>query len=128
MDIEKSLYKHLQEDPKLTRSTWGNLFPLTLPQGVKSGIVYQRISSPRTLTLDGRSEDCPRIQFSVYTPDYGESKSVAQELVAALDRFTGSLGGQVRAQVLRDDYRDTFEQETSLYRCDVDFFVLHKNK
>jgi len=38
------------------------------------------------------------------------------------------LGDKTKAQVIRADYRDSYEHETGLYRSDVDFFIYYTNK
>lgn len=135
MEIEYDIVAYLLEDEKLSALVWDRIFPLQLPQpddflypdGVIPGIVYQRISTPRTLSLSGESSSNPRIQFTVYSDEYVEAKSVAKALNRALDGFAGTLRDNVRAQVLRAEYRDMQERETGLYRCDIDFFAFHKN-
>lgn len=136
MDIEKALVSHLLADQNLSALIWDRLFPLALPQedstvypnGVVPAVVYQRISSPRTLNLSGEDASNPRIQFSAYALAYAQAKQIAEVLNQSLDYFAGTLGGRTKAQVLRVDYRDSYEQETGLYRSDVDFFVLHNKK
>lgn len=136
MEVEYDIVKHLLADQDLSALVLNRIFPLQLPQedktkyphGVTPGIVYQRISTPRTLSLDGESSSNPRIQFSVYSEDYVKAKEVARVLNNSLDCYAGKLGDGVTAQVLRAEYRDMQERETGLYRCDVDFFVLNNKK
>lgn len=145
MDIEDAIVAHLLADEGFT-STIGcnesskyriyNLFPLALPQedsanypnGVTPGVVYQRISSPRTLSLTGDSANSPRFQFSVYARSLAEAREIAQALNKSLDLFIGTLGGKAKAQVIRADYRDSYEHETGLYRSDVDLFIYYNKK
>lgn len=136
MDIETGLIKYLNNHEALWGITPERLFMLALPQeddknypgGVTPAIVMQRISTPRTLTLSGDGPENPRFQFSVYAQPLKVAKDTAKLLNGVLDQFSGTLGDNVRTQILRADYRDSFEQETSLYRSDVDFFVMHSKR
>lgn len=136
MDIDSAIVDHLLADQELTALVRDRIFPLAIPQadsdlypsGVIPAIVWQRVSTPRTLSLTGESGSNPRFQFSVYADDLIEAREIAQVLNKSLDFFIGTLGGKAKAQVLKADYRDSYEYETGLYRSDVDFFVFLNNK
>lgn len=113
-------------DQALTAIIKDRLYPLAIPDtGTVPAIVYQRVSSPRTLTLFGDSANNPRIQLSCYGATYGQAKQLAILLYKSLDCFRGALGNKTKAAVFMDDVRDSFEQETMRFRSDVDFFIMH---
>ncbi len=129
MDIEGALVAHLLADDELTALVGNNLFPLAIPEGEQApAVVWQRVSSPRTLSLSGNSADSPRFQFSAYAHDLVLARRITQALNNALDFFVGVLGDKTKVQVIRADYRDSYEHETGLYRSDVDFFIYYTNK
>lgn len=129
MNIEGALVVHLLADDELTALIGENLFPLAIPEGGQTpAVVWQRISSPRTLALAGDDASSPRFQFSAYADDLILARRIAQALNNALDFFVGVLGDKTKAQVIRADYRDSYEHETGLYRSDVDFFIYYTNK
>lgn len=130
MDIEPALVAHILSDEKITSIIQDRLFPLAVPQDEDvPAIVYQQISSPRTLSVSGDSSaNSTRIQLSVYADTFGKAKQIAQVLFDSLDTFRGKLGGRVKAAVLMADSRDDYEPETGRYRCDVDFFIMHTKK
>lgn len=129
MDIEQALVAHLLSDEKITSIIQDRLFPLAVPQDEDvPAIVYQRISSPRTLTLTGESASNPRIQLSCYAKTFGQAKQMAITLYNSLDFFRGKLGNKTKSAVLMEDSRDDYEPETGRYRCDVDFFIMHTKK
>jgi hypothetical protein len=130
LDIEQALVSHLLADSALTAIIGDRLYPQAIPETSKvPAVVYQRISSPRTLTLDGSSSaNNPRIQFSCYAASFGQAKQIAMKLYESLDCFRGVLGNKTKATVLMADNRDDFIQETGRYLCGVDFFVLHTKK
>ena len=126
MDIETALVTHILADPAIVAVIGNRLYPLAIPQGGEvPAIVYQRVSSPRTLTLDGDSVNSPRIQFSCYAETFGQAKQLAMRLYESLDCFSGVLGNKTKAAALMADNRDDYEPETGRYRCGVDFFVLY---
>lgn len=129
MDIEQALVAHLLSDEKITSIIQDRLFPQAVPQDEDvPAIVYQRISSPRTLTLTGESASNPRIQLSCYAKTFGQAKQMAITLYNSLDFFRGKLGNKTKSAVLMEDSRDDYEPETGRYRCDVDFFIMHTKK
>ena len=138
MDIEQALVAHISSDEKLREKLlavdnigeYVRLFPLAMPQDeTPPAIVYQRISTPRTLSLTGESASNPRIQLSCYAERFSDAKELAKLLYDSLDYFRGTLGGKTKAAILMADSRDDYEPDTGRYRCDVDFFVMHsKNK
>lgn len=129
MDIEAAVVDHLLSDPSVIALVGAKIFPLAIPQDQDvPAITYQRISSPRTLTLDKESDDEPRIQIVAWAKTYGEAKDIAIAVNASLDMFIGKLGDQIKAVVFRADHRDDYEPETGRYRADVDFIVQHTKK
>lgn len=129
MDIEPALVAHLLSDEKITSIIQDRLFPRAVPQDEDvPAIVYQRISSPRTLTLTGESASHSRIQLSCYAKTFGQAKQMAITLYNSLDFFRGILGNKTKSAVLMADSRDDYEPETGRYRCDVDFFIMHTKK
>lgn len=126
IEIEAALVSHLLADQRVTTIIGSNLFPLAIPLDKDvPAVVFQRISSPRTLSLGGSSANNPRIQFSCYAKTFSLAKEIATVVYESLDTFRGMLGGQVRAAVLMADSRDDYEPDTGRYRCDIDFFVMH---
>ena len=129
MDIEAALASYLMDDPNIKGLIGENLYGLAIPQNKDvPAVVYQRVSTPRTLSLTGESASNPRIQFSCYAKNYGQTKQIAIQLHKSLDYFRGTLGGGVKAAILMADSRDDYEPDTGRYRCDVDFFVMHTKK
>ena len=126
MDVETALVSHLMADADIIQLINDNLYALAIPQKKDvPAIVYQRISTQRTLSLTGESASNPRIQFSCYAKNYGQTKQIAIQLHKSLDYFRGTLGGGVKAAILMADSRDDYEPDTGRYRCDVDFFIMH---
>lgn len=129
MDIEPALVAHILSDEKITSIIQDRLFPLAVPQDEDvPAIVYQQISSPRTLTLTGESASHSRIQLSCYAKTFSQAKQMAITLYNSLDFFRGNLGNKTKSAVLMADSRDDYEPETGRYRCDVDFFIMHIKK
>lgn len=110
MNISTGLFNLLK-----TITPLGNrVYPLVLPQTpTLPAVVYQRISSYDTQTLDGtQSLDMGRFQIKVYATSYKNAVDTA-ELVKA------TLSGKALKLMEMDDY----ESDTKLFSIQLDYQI-----
>jgi hypothetical protein len=126
--IETGLVSHLLADAPLMAVIERRLYPLVLPQDAAvPAVTYQRVSTPRTLTLKGGGTTAPRFQFSAWAMTYSQAKQVGELLKAALDCYTGPMGTHKVAAFMAG-YRDTYDDDTKRYGCGVDFIINYRGE
>lgn len=110
MNISTGLFNLL----KTITSLGNRVYPLVLPQTTTlPAVVYQRISSYDTQTLDGtQSLDMGRFQIKVYATSYKNAVDTA-ELVK------NTLSGKAIKLMEMDDY----ESDTKLFSIQLDYQI-----
>lgn len=123
MDYE-ILYQRLSGHAGLSALTGDRWYPLVLPQNptLPAG-TYQRISDvplgETTLTLRQQ-----RVQFNCYAPTYISVRSVADQLIAALDGFVDTDQATQLKAAWQDNAFEYYEPETKLYVVPVDVMLI----
>ena len=123
MDYEV-LYTRLTSHAGLSALTGNRWYPLVLPQKptLPAG-TYQRISDvplgETTLTLHQE-----RVQFNCYGQSYIDARSVATQVVAALEGFTDTDQATQLKAAWQDNAFDYYEPETELYVVPVDVMLI----
>ena len=118
MLLEQGLFDHLKQLPA---SIYGQLRGERLP-----AVVYTLISDPVTTSfqvVDQIRES--RYQIDVYNRKYLQVKQLAQQVVAALHQYTGSLGGYPVQRVFLENSVDGFEDNAKLHRQILTFVIYH---
>ena len=89
---------HLLLDATLIGFIGTRLFPLKRPQGsTLPAVIYQVISGIRPHTWTGSAGmQRQRVQFSIWSAQYGESYDIGQAIILSLDSFEGALFENVR--------------------------------
>lgn len=83
-------------------------------------VVYFQVSGLRDYTHGGFSGlSRPRMQFSCYASTYKAAKDVAQEVIDALEGWTGAQACFIQNEI------DSYEEDTKLYKTMVDCFIWH---
>lgn len=69
----------------------------------------------------------PRFQFDAWATTYASAKAITDQVRAALNGKTGSIGTSPYALTIRaalvEDERPSFDPATNLYRCQSDFII-----
>lgn len=129
MRLEQALYNHLSTNPGLVAVAGDRIYPLKRPQGCTYPLVtFFRVSGPRQRTF-GASTGKPRFQVTCWAKSYAETKAVADAVIAAMDNFSGPLGGPggVPVQAIQlDNETDDGEPDTGIYATFLDFFIWHE--
>jgi len=87
--------------------------------------VYMQVSSDRRYSHGGYSNlQKSRIQVSCYAPTYEASKTVAVQVIAAVESWP-SVNVTIGAAFVQNEI-DMFEDETGLYHTPVDFLVWYQ--
>jgi len=104
------------------------VYGMFIPQGATLPcLVVQRISTPRILTMDssGATGDLtsPRFQFDAWATTQLSTKTISDQVRAALNGKTGSTGGVTLRASLANEEAPTWEPEAELYRTRSEFII-----
>lgn len=111
--IEEALYTRLSGFAGLTALVGTRVFPLKLPPGTAlPAVSFQLIDAQRDrLSGQDGADRGAQFQFDSWAGTYEAAKAVAVQVVAALDRWSGTVAGVVVTASFIDDERDTFEEQ-----------------
>lgn len=128
MSIETALYSYLTSYAGLTALVSDRIYPLVIPeQASLPAIAYQRISTRITYSHDGDSElDRPRFQFACVASTAKAAREVAEQVVAALSGYSGTMSGLNVGASFIENQLDGYEpQPTDAYVMRVDALIWH---
>lgn len=130
--LDEGLVSYLTGYSGLTALISTRVYPFKIPQAATLPcLTYQRISTPRSLSHDssgiGNELAHPRFQFDAWATTYASAKAISDQVRAALNGHTGSMGGVTIRAALVDDERTSFEPETNLFRVSSDYIIWHND-
>ena len=131
MRIEQALFNRLCTHVGLTAVVGNRIYPVRLPlRADYPAISYFRVSRPTTRTFGGTVAGAsPRFQFDCWAKSYADAKAVADQVIAALDGFSGTMGGpggvEVQAVYLENEMDDDFVASADIYHTIVEFTFWH---
>lgn len=124
MGVESDLYGYLSTYAGLTALISTRIYPLVAPQNVtKPYCTYQKISLERKYSHQGFSDlQRPRLQVSCYGETYGQARTVADQLIVALEAWPGAANIQA---VFVENEIDLYDYDTGLHYTPVDFYCYY---
>jgi len=132
MLIEQALKTYLEAQSGLIALVPADrIYFVHAPQDTQTPyIVFFKVSGPRLHSHDGSSELAnPRFQFSVFATTYYSCKQIAAQLQAALQGYSGTMGGGSGVAVgscFYENETDDYETDTKLYHVAVDYILWHE--
>lgn len=131
MRIEQALYNRLSTHAGLAALVGSRIYPVRLPlRPDYPAVSYFRVSRSMRRAFGGTvSGQETRFQFDCWAKTYAGGKDVADQVIAALDGFSGTMGGsggvEVQAVYLENEQDDDFEDSADLYHTIVEFMIWH---
>lgn len=134
--IDEGLISYLQGYAGLVSLIGTRTYSFKIPQDATLPcLVIQRISTPRIHTHDtsgaGGDLASPRFQFDAWGETYSAVKGVTDQLRAALNGKTGSIGTGASAYTIQgalvQDEAPEYDQSTALYRSRSDYIIWHED-
>jgi len=130
MLIEQALMTFLNAQSGITDLVSTRIYFRKAPQDVaKPYLVLFKVSGIREHSHDGSSHLAhPRFQLSAFATTYSEAKEIIAAVQAALQAYSGTMGGDGGVYVngcFYEDESDFFETETSLYHVSADYIIWH---
>ena len=110
------------------------IYPNELPQGVTyPAVKYFQVSDPPEHTQSGRSSlRHPRFQLDCFDQDaddhdgYLGAKQLAQQVINALDGYSGLMGTATCYAGFQENAQDNHDPDTSRHWVSVDIEIWHK--
>jgi len=129
--LEEGVVAYLKQFSGLTALISTRVYPERIPDAATFPLVtYQRISTPRTLTMDtsGATGDLisPRFQFDAWATTTSGAKAITDQIRAALNGKTGSIGSVTIRASLADEEVPTFVPEIQKHRNRSEYIVFYE--
>jgi len=127
--FEEALSTELKAHEGLAALVGARVYPVELPPGATlPAVIFKRISGARLPAFAGNAKMAtPRIQVTACAADYIGALTVAAQVRACLDEFSGMLGGALGVRsffvLMNDD--DLLDPETHTYYKPTDFEVYY---
>ena len=130
--LEAGLVSYLQNYAGLTALISTRTYGMRIPQSATLPcLVVTRISTPRILThqTSGATGDLisPRFQIDAWAETQSSTKSITEQVRAALNGKTGSIGSGGNAVTIRaalaNEEAPTWEPESELYRTRSEYII-----
>jgi hypothetical protein len=131
--IEQALVSYLSGYAELSALISGRVYNRRIPQGATIPcLTFFRVSTPRTHTMQtsGASGDLatPRFQFDAWASSPGMAKDITDQLRAALNGKTGSIGTApnsvtIGAGLVEDEAEEEPDVDAALYRRRSDYVI-----
>ncbi len=133
--LEEGLMSYLSTYSGLTALISNRVYLMFKPQSVTLPCLsYQRISTERILTHDTSGSTGtlahPRFQFDAWATTYASAKAINDQVRAALNGKTGSIGTSPKnvtiGAALVESEVPEFDPGTNLYRSRSEYFIWHE--
>lgn len=127
MPFEEGLFEYLDNHAGLSREVDSRIYPLLLPQRAEMpAVTYQRVSTPRLHEFEASFFPHPRFQFNCWAGSFPRARDVAEQVVAALDIYSGAMGDYTVEVSIVEDERDIYEPVTKLWRSLVEAVIWYE--
>lgn len=125
--LETALVSALEDHPGLGDLIGDKIYPLMVPQGIAlPAVTYRRVSGERIHAMvDDPGLASPRIQVDAWGATYASAKAVAEQVIACLQRWSGT----VETVIIQDTYfqgdTDIYDPDTERWQISMDFIIWH---
>ena len=133
MSASKALRARLIDDATMFGLVGNRIYPGRAPQKpTMPYIVYHRISTVRSATLDTGNTKVPevRMQVDVIATTQSEVEAILNQMRLVMDNFRGTSSGVTVLGVSVDDEQDQPEfyegSDTVFYHSSLDFSIIYR--
>jgi hypothetical protein len=133
MSASKALRARLIDDATMFGLVGNRIYPGRAPQKpTMPYIVYHRISTVRSATLDTGNTKVPevRMQVDVIATTQSEVETILNQMRLVMDNFRGTSSGVTVLGVSVDDEQDQPEfyegSDTVFYHSSLDFSIIYR--
>jgi hypothetical protein len=134
--LEEGLISYLEGYSGLTALVSTRIYHMTKPQSLAYPCVtLQRIDTPfiHTMQSSGATGNLisPRFQFDAWAATYSAAKAITDQLRAALNGKTGSIGTAPYSVTIRSSLQSTerpsYDVLVSMYRSMTEFVIMQED-
>ena len=134
--LEEGLISYLEGYAGLNALVSTRIYHMTKPQTViYPCVTLQRIDTPfiHTMQSSGATGNLitPRFQFDAWAPTYSAAKEITDQLRAALNGKTGSIGTAPYTVTIRSSLQSTerpsFDALVEMYRSMSEFVIMQED-
>jgi len=118
MNIAPAIYQILRNTAAITTIVADRIYPDILPQEEGYPALVHYTESKDSLAYTGGTVDTYKInvQIDIYFEVYANGKSLADSIRAALDKYTGTIGGvNIKSCYFSSETNNNFIEETKTY-------------
>ena len=130
MNLYEALYHRLTNYSNLTTLTSTRIYPIKMPQEVSyPAVTFQVISGLPRGHLMGSDDSlaAPRVQVSAWGETLSDAVDVADQIKAALQDFSGTMGGvsgvTVQRIFIESEQIPVIDPEVDIYQVAQDFII-----
>jgi hypothetical protein len=125
--FEEALFTFLSD---AATNAGSRIYPNALPQGATlPAMRYFKVSDPPEQTHSGKSQlRHPRYQVDCIADGdegYKDAVSLAEQVITAVDGYSGAMSTFTVHAGFRDEMRDNFDPETGRHIVQVDLILWH---
>lgn len=120
----------LLADAAVLAAVEDRIYPSILPQNERrQSVTYQEISGQGDHHMQGASGLAQsRVQFNAWADNPDDAYDLALKVKAALDGYSGTVGGVTIKGVFYDSVRDLVDDEAKLHARSMDFIVWYAER
>ena len=130
MNLYEALYHRLTNYSNLTTLTSTRIYPIKMPQEVSyPAVTFQVISGLPRGHLMGSDDSlaAPRVQVSAWGETLSDAVDVADQIKAALQDFSGTMGGvsgvTVQRIFIESEQIPVIDPDVDVYQVAQDFII-----
>jgi len=123
--MERHVHTQLTGHAGLSALIAARLYPVKLPQDVSYPACVYEIITRTEFPAMGSNADHSRKRITVtgYDNSYSGVKALETQIVAALDRYTGTSDGTTIDGSYLENVSDLYEDEFQIYQVSIDFMI-----
>lgn len=126
--IENGLLDRLSNYTNLTDLVSTNIYASHIPQKSTLPCVAYRKNSSRPKMLLATDTDVFETDFDVgcFSKDYDEANAIAEQVIAALQRYSGTNDSVVIMDGVIRDIGNDYETELEIYEVEINILITHR--
>jgi len=126
--MEKHLVTRLTGHAGLSALIGSRVYPAKLPQDVTyPACVYETVSRTEFPAMGVNADQTrKRITVTGFASNYSDAKDLETQIIAALDRYSGTSDGTTIDACYLENVSDVYEDVFESYQVSIDFMIYYR--